>query len=466
MKSFKEKVFYLVGNEYEVIGDYINNKTKILMRHNNCGNEYEVSPTNFIQGKRCPICSRKAGASKQKKRTTESFAKEVKDLTDGEYEVIGEYVNANTKVMVRHNTCGHEYGILPRSFIRGNRCPKCAHKGSRKKRNPEIPIAKILNENNISNLEEKSKNRINKIKRQVIKFVKSNYPDENGIFIDSNDIIPGLNEIFDIYVPELELVINIDSLYFNSELYKNDNYHNMLTTVCKDYGLRLIHIFEDEWINNKSLVKDKLRTILYNNSRKIYARKCIVKVISPSEKNEFLNKNHIQGADNSAIKLGLYTNTKYYEEETLVAVMTFCKPRKALGQKSSDTVYDYELSRYAGIKRYNVIGGFSKLLKYFEKNYDWSSIITYADKRWSNGNLYIKCGFELLHESNPSYWYVNTNTMNKREYRYVYRKTALSKLFPNIYSDDKTEKEIMKEAGYLRIYDCGTMVFKYIKNND
>ena len=225
--------------------------------------------------------------------------------------------------------------------------------------------------------------------------------------------------------------------------------------------IRIVHIFEDEWINKKKLVKDKIKTLLNLNTKKIYARDCIVREVKPSDKNEFLNKNHIQGKDSSNIKLGLYTSTKYYEEETLVAVMTFCKPRKALGQgQNNKNKFDYELSRYAGLLGCNVIGGFSKLLSYFEKNYEWNKIITYADRRWSDGNLYLKNNFKMLRTSEPSYWYFRKGTII-REYRYAYRKTALKEKFPQVYSDDKTEKAIMKEAGYYHIYDCGTFVFEY-----
>ena len=53
---FKKEVFNLVGDEYTVLGDYVNNKVKILMRHNVCGNEYTTRPNDFQQGHRCPIC--------------------------------------------------------------------------------------------------------------------------------------------------------------------------------------------------------------------------------------------------------------------------------------------------------------------------------------------------------------------------------------------------------------------------
>ena len=99
---------------------------------------------------------------------------------------------------------------------------------------------------------------------------------------------------------------------------------------------------------------------------------------------------------------------------------------------------------------------------YFERNYEWNNLITYADLRWSVGNLYLKNGFRLDHTSEPSYSYFDG--VNIRRYnRFKFRKQELKKLFPEIYSDDKTEFQIMNEAGYLKIYDCGNMVFYYNK---
>ena len=138
--------------------------------------------------------------------------------------------------------------------------------------------------------------------------------------------------------------------------------------------------------------------------------------------------------------------------------MTFCKPRISLGHKK--TSYDYELSRYATSYNYRVVGGFGKLFTYFKNNYEWKAIITYADRRWSDGNLYEKCGFELNHVSAPNYWYTRGYPKN-REHRFKYRKQKLKKLFPNLYDENKTEKQMMKEAGYYRIWDCGNLVYIY-----
>lgn len=127
-EEFKKEVYNLVGVEYKVIGDYLNNKTPIMMIHVTCGHEYKVSPLAFLrQNTRCPKCSAIEGGIKQRK-TLEKFRDEVRELVSNEYEVIGEYKNTDTKIKMQHNTCGNIYDVTPNNFLKGKRCPKCAIK--------------------------------------------------------------------------------------------------------------------------------------------------------------------------------------------------------------------------------------------------------------------------------------------------------------------------------------------------
>lgn len=126
-KQFVSESEALIGNEYSILGEYKNSNTKILVRHNTCGFEYDVTPSHFLGGRRCPKC---AG----KNKTTESYKQEVYDLVGDEYTVLGEYVKAATKTLMRHNTCGHEYSVRPNSFLQGARCPVCQLKAQGRKR--------------------------------------------------------------------------------------------------------------------------------------------------------------------------------------------------------------------------------------------------------------------------------------------------------------------------------------------
>jgi hypothetical protein len=214
----------------------------------------------------------------------------------------------------------------------------------------------------------------------------------------------------------------------------------------KNNGYKLIHIWEHDWINpvKQNILKEKLKTLFNVEQTRIYARKCIIKEISTDIKNEFLNTYHIQGEDKCKIKLGLF-----YQNE-LVAVMTFGKPR-------FNKNYEYELIRYA--TKYKVIGGASKLLKYFERVYKPKSIITYADRCYSQGNMYFKLGFKFIKNNVPSYNWIKDNIILSR---FQCQKSKLKEILLEKFNEQLSEAENMLLNGFSKIYDCGNIVFKKI----
>lgn len=60
------------------------------------------------------------------KLTKEEFCEREEDILSGEYEVVGEYVSTHTKTLFKHNACGYEWMIEPKKFYQKRRCPKCA----------------------------------------------------------------------------------------------------------------------------------------------------------------------------------------------------------------------------------------------------------------------------------------------------------------------------------------------------
>jgi hypothetical protein len=127
----------------------------------------------------------------------------------------------------------------------------------------------------------------------------------------------------DICIPDKKICIEFDGVFYHSEVngQVDRNYHLMKTKLVDDIDMRLIHIFDNEWYLKKDIVKSFIYNLLNGYKYRIFARKCIIKEISSIECNKFLNINHLQGSDNSSIRLGLY-----YENE-LVSVMTFGKTR-------------------------------------------------------------------------------------------------------------------------------------------
>ena len=251
----------------------------------------------------------------------------------------------------------------------------------------------------------------------------------------------------DIYIPEKKLAIEFDGLYWHNADKVHKNYHLKKTELCEKQGIQLIHIFENEWIYKQDIVKSRLKNLLGIYDKTIYARKCEVREIDPKTSQNFQEQNHIQGAVNSSINLGLY-----FENE-LISLMTFGKSR-------FNKKYEWELLRFCNKLNYHIPGAAGKLLKYFERNYHPKSIISYADRRWSQGKLYKALGFNLDHSSAPNYWYFKANKLYSR---IQFQKFKLKNILQNF--DPKfTEIQNMKNNGFSQIYDCGNLVF--VKNYD
>lgn len=272
----------------------------------------------------------------------------------------------------------------------------------------------------------------------------------NGVEIDicTQKILNGTE--LDIYLPQHNIAIEYNGLYWHSEKNgKNKHYHLDKTNKCLDKNIRLIHIFSDEWLEKKEIIKDRLLNLIHKNNNKIYARECQIVCLDKNQKRDFLNNYHLQGNDKSNIMIGL----QY--ENNIVAVMTFGKLRASLGNKKRNDK-TFELYRFSSL---NVIGGFTKLLQYFIKSYNPERIITYADRNWSPSPeycFYTKInGFKFISDTKPNYYY--TKRYEKREHRFNFRKDVLVKLG---YDPNKTEFEIMTENGYDRIWDTGNLKYE------
>jgi len=267
-----------------------------------------------------------------------------------------------------------------------------------------------------------------------------NFLNDNEILIESNNRnIIGPLEI-DIFIPKLKIGIEFNEFTGHCD---KKNYHLNKTIQCEKQGVHLIHIFEDEWDFKQDIVKNRLLHLLgVSNSERIHARKCVIKEISPSIKNKFLEKYHIQGKDSSSIKLGAFYNNK------LVSVMTFSKGNISKGSKNIEGIY--ELNRFCSNYDYHIPGIAGKLLSHFKRNFKWKEIFSYADRRWSNGNLYSKLGFKLEKVTLENYWYVKNK---QRIHRFSLRKRADE-------PKDIPEWILRQQEGYHRIWDSGSLKYK------
>jgi hypothetical protein len=277
----------------------------------------------------------------------------------------------------------------------------------------------------------------------IFEYVQSILPNE---IINKNikTIIPPLE--LDVYIPSKKLAIEFNGLYWHSEIEgkKNKIYHLNKTNRCEKQGIRLIHIFEDEWVLNKEIVKNKIKHILGLNSENfIFARKCIINHINFNIGSNFIMENDIQQIHKSSINLGLFYINK------LISVMSF---------KELKNEY-YILTNFCNINQNRVIGSASKLLSFFIKTHNPVKIISYIDKRWSNKNCFLnKMGFVYIKNTSPNYWYIINSS--QRFSNFSFRKSQLSKKLDK-FDSNLTEWENMKQNGWDRIWDCGSLKYEW-----
>lgn len=286
--------------------------------------------------------------------------------------------------------------------------------------------------------------------KEIVEYIRTNYTGE----IVENFVMDGKE--LDVYLPEKQIGFEYHGLIWHSfgicfpenlsleHKEKNKLYEK--TSFFKDNNIRVFHIFSHEWEkeNTKNIWKSMIKNCL-GLSHRIFARNCVVQPVDCSTKNDFLFQNHIQGIDHARIALGLY------HENELVSVMTFNKPRFTKKQN-----VDYELVRFCNKKDFSVSGGAGKLLNYFEKKYAPRGIVSYADLRRSDGNLYNKLNFAFSHNSEPNYFYFKGSRIIKR---YRAQKKNLQNILKDRFDPNLSESLNMFNSQYRRVWDCGNMVF-------
>jgi hypothetical protein len=315
-----------------------------------------------------------------------------------------EYISNKNKIQIicpEHGT----FEQRPDNHLNGSGCPKC--------------------------------NKFNIKENEILLFIQKSY---NDVIITNERILDGKE--LDIYLPKIKLGFEFNGLYWHSELFRDKNYHLDKTKLALKKNTRLFHIWEDDWTNKQEIVKSMILNKLGKTSNKIYARKCHIKIIDDNSiVRDFLDKNHIQGFVGSNIKLGLF------HQNELVSIMTFGTLRRALGQRTIEG--SYELIRFCNKINTTVVGGASKLFKYFLERFKPKEVISYSDYSRSTGDMYQKLGFKLKHNSKPNYYYIIDGV---RKHRFGFKK---DKLVKQGFDHKKTEIKIMNERGYYRIFDCG-----------
>ena len=289
------------------------------------------------------------------------------------------------------------------AFERGSLCPKC------------FPVNKSQSE------------------IEIYEYVKS---------LGFNDVLSGDRSTIkpkeiDISLKQRNFGIEYNGLYWHSDIVDSTQKGDMLnkTVRCKDAGIKLMHIFSDEWHFKKDICKSMIKNRLGICNR-IWARKCSIVDLDKKEFDSFMNKNHISGSVNSSIRLGLVYN------EELVTAIGFRKPRQ------KKWAGYYEISRFASLQENVVVGGLSKLIKHFLKDNE-VNIMTYADRRFGEGLGYEKVGFKYMGNTGVDYWYSDGTQRFDR---------FIVKADKNI-----SEREKAAMMNLYKVWGCGSNIWVYVK---
>jgi len=344
--------------------------------------------------------------------STEEFLENANKIHDGVYDYSKvEIIDMRSKVEI---ICANHGSFLQRPSHHvhyKNGCPKCTFEASS------------------SNAES-----------EIAKFIGDNY--EGAVDVNVRDVLP-FNYELDIYVPDAKFAVEYHGLYWHSygrmestsEKYKNQRKADFACT----QGLNLIQVYDYEWCNKRSIVESMIMHRL-GRSRKISARNCSILEVDDKTASEFFKNNHIQGKKPADVYYGLFLNDK------LMSCISLDK--------------GWEISRFATLLNHVVVGGLSRLLKYFVKRQDPKYIFTYTDRRFSaNAGSYQAAGFMLVSKTKPNYRYMRGN---KNFNRQSFQKHKLKKLLEN-FDPELTEAQNMFNNGYRRYWDAGHFKLEWSK---
>ena len=259
------------------------------------------------------------------------------------------------------------------------------------------------------------------------------------MFEENNRTILSGKEL-DIHIPDKKLAIEVNGLYYHSELRGVDkDYHLNKTLECEKQGIQLLHFWDYEVNNKLMIVEDIIKSKLNLLENRIGARQLNIEMVDSNVTKEFMNMNHLHGFCQAKWHIALKKDNMIYSIISLGL---------------SRTSNHWEIIRFATLNNTKVIGGYSRLIAYIRKEMKIENLMSFADRRISNGDLYLKSGWQLNGVSNPCYWYFKNKKIHHRS---NFMKHKLKK-YPE-FDHNLTEWQMMIKMGYDRVWDCGNLKF-------
>lgn len=298
-----------------------------------------------------------------------------------------------------------------------------------------------------------SKQHFNSKEENQIKEFITNELGIQNVVRNSRKLLSGNLEV-DIYLPDHQLGVEMNGLYWHAHDKISDSaYHKRKADYAKKAGIKLYQFYDIEWQSKTDIIKSMISHAV-GNYQKIHARKTKIVEVPQKVANEFLERNHIQGQTNSRLHLGLECM-----DGELVSLMSFTKSR-------FNKNVEWELSRFCSKLGCSVVGGASKLFHHFTTTRSPQSIVSYADRRISEGGLYEILGFKTKETVSPSYYYfydVGERQLIRKEH---FRHSKLPQIMGLEYDPNQTEfQNTSRIPGLRRIYDCGKYRFIWTKTS-
>lgn len=374
-----------------------------------CGHEWQATLYHRTGSSRgCSVCAGKQAVVGFNDALSVAPAHLIKEYDESKNDLLlSDYVRGSEKKVWWKCDKGHEWEAMIRNRLHlGHNCPQCS-------------------------------TNVSKAEKELADHLTIHLPD---VQTSVRNVIDNFE--LDMYIPSKKIAVEYNGVHWHSDANKKmtPKYHHDKWKACKDKGIQLIQIWEDDWNRNPEQIKRMLAHKLgISNERKVFARKTTVTELGKAQTELFLNENHVQGYASGSYYLGL----KDKSNNEIVSVLVLKKEAGTEGKTLN-------IIRYATSA--NVVGGFTKLMKHAEKQYQPESFITFSDHCVSDGGLYENNGFIADKELPPDYMYVVGNV---RKHKFGYRINKFKTDPKLLWEEGLTERQLAELNGLKRIWDAG-----------
>lgn len=410
---------------------YVNNTTKIAVTCPHHG-DFQIAPNNHLSGRGCPVCGaakrghRKDVGDAARKTADTKLASHAAAFVEAARAVHGdvydygavEYAGRKTPVAIVCRKHGTFYQAPGHHLSRAQGCPECSHHRSK----GEAAIAKFM---------------------AIFGPLRER---------DRGTIAP---KELDVYAPWAGVAVEYCGEYWHAassieEERKTRTRHLDKYKACEAAGIRLLTVYESEWLARPAAIKRLLRNALGKARGRLMARKCDLRRVGSAEAASFFDSYHPQGGNGYGEHYGLYWRGK------LVACMRFTFGGNDRGVHA-DRVWT--LSRYA--TRVAVTGGASRLFSAFVTERRPDTVKSFSDNRYFSGGMYAQLGFVMEEESDPDYqvYHPKTGLLPKTAWQRKkiparIRDVGSRETFDPA-ADPRSEREVTYALGAQRLFDCG-----------